>query len=194
MILRSVIITQPESEPVDIEDVKAHLKVDGSDEDDFILSKMKSARRLCEEYTNLSFITQERAVYLDKFPCGVIEIPNGPVQSIDEINYYDSDGAVQTLDVNTDFLVDTASNPARVWPVSHSWPTAQCRVNAVTIPYTAGYTNDDHDAVPEEIKEAIYKTVSRLYEKRGDGDNGPVLSSEITDILDMVKVYYNANV
>lgn len=64
----------------------------------------------------------------------------------------------------------------------------------MTIHYTAGYANDDHDPVPEEIKEAIYKTVSRLYEKRGDGDNGPVLNSEITDILDMLKVYYNANV
>lgn len=149
------------------------------------------ARRIAENYSGLSFLTQTREMNLDYFPCGIIEIPYGPVQSISSFKYIDTVGTEQTLALNTHFRIDNKSQPARLQYIG-SWPTAREQVNAVTIQYVAGYTNVGEDWLPEDIIEACGKLVARLNEKRGDEDFTP-LTDEIMDILDGVKVYWNAN-
>lgn len=201
MIVNSKVITQPTSEPVTLDEAKTHLRVDGDDEDTYITSLIKVARIMCEAYSGLSFLTQTREIKLDYFPCArSIEIPNGPVQSVDDFVYVDSDGNSVAMVDGTDYRVDLHSDIARVqavssWP-TNVWPTPGDQFNSVSIAYTAGYTNDDHDPLPEVIKQAILMQVGSLYENRQDevvGSMGHMINVNSQMLLDTVKVYHNAN-
>lgn len=201
MIVYSKVITQPESEPVTVDEAKTHLRVDGDDEDTYITSLIKVARIMCEAYSGLSFLTQTREIKLDYFPCARnIEIPNGPVQSVDDFVYINSDGDPVEMVEDTDYRVDLHSEIARVqavssWP-TNVWPTPGDRFNSISIAYTAGYENDDHDPLPEVIKQAVLMQVGSLYENRQDevvGSAGHMVNVNSQMLLDTVKVYHNAN-
>lgn len=201
MIVNSKVITQPESEPVTLDEAKAHLRVDGSDDDTYITTLIKVARQLCEAYSGLSFLTQSREIKLDRFPCArTIILPHGPVQSVDDFTYLDSNGDSVPLILNTDYRVDLHSDIPRVeyvssWPLL-PWPQTNNQFNSVTIAYTAGYMNDDHDQLPEVIKQAVLMTVATLYENRQDeviAATGNLINWTSQALLDTVKVYYNAN-
>lgn len=192
MIKYSRVTVHPTVEPLTVAEAKYHCKVDSSstEETDYFSRLIWRARRIAENYTGLSFLTQTREITLDYFPCGIIEIPYGPVQSITSFKYFDTSGVEQTLVLNTDFRLDKKSNPARLQSIN-GWPTPNDQLNAVTIVYVAGYTNVGEDVLPEEAVEMIGKLVARLYEKRGDEDLTP-LTDEIMDIGDQLKVYWNA--
>lgn len=194
MVKYSKVITGPQSEPITLAEAKAHLKVDGTAEDTYITTLIKVARRICETYSGLSFIDQERELKLDAFPCHfrIIEIPYGPVSEINDFTYIDSNGDEQTLVEGTDFTFDNHSALARVKTMD-SWPsTSTDVVNAVTINYKAGYT--DSSTVPEEIKQAMLLQIGSLYENRQDEVSGSMsmLSWNSKALLDTVKVYWYA--
>lgn len=203
MIKYSKVIYEPQSEPVTPAEAKTHLRVTDDNDDAYITTLIKVARRMCERYAGVSFITQTRVVKLDNFPSCVeeIEIPYGPVLAISGndtaaptpnalgITYVDDDDATQTLTLNTDFRLDNHSAISRVYPVD-SWPTdVDDRVHAVSITYTAGFTS-----VPEEVKQAILLQVGSMYENRQDESHGSMemLHWSSTALLDNIKVYYNA--
>lgn len=201
MIVYSKVITQPTSEPVTLDEAKAHLRVDGSDDDTYITMLIKVARQVCEAYSGRSFITQDREVKLDRFPCGrFISLPYGPIQEVTDFTYIDSNGDVIPMTENTDYRVDLRSGIPRLeyvtsWP-NPLWPTGSTEFNSVTIAYTAGYANDDHDPVPEVIKQAMLMTIGSLYENRQDevvGAAGHLINWTSQALLDTIKVYYNAN-
>lgn len=211
-IYYSKVIEAPDSEPVTLAEAKVQLKL----EDDFvaddalITSLIKTARRLCESYSSLSFVTQGRRMKLDHFPCwrktttgifarwrrhdGII-IPYGPVQTIDSIKYFDSNDEEQTLDPSA-YTADTHSELARVFPVDN-WPSTNNGPNAVTIDYTAGYdpVSGGTEEFPEQAKQAILMQVTSFYENRQD--EGPEKMSMVCwnsqKFLDTIKVYWNAN-
>ena len=205
MIIYSKVTSQPGVEPVILSEAKAHLRVDGTEDDAYINTLIAVTRRLCESYTNRSFITQTRTVTLDRFPfCttlnpyAAIELPYGPVQTGPSgpsvaVEYLDADGALQTLELDTDYYVDVQGDIARVRYVN-GWPTTRNSYGAVTVTYTAGYGSDDQD-VPEEIKQAMLMQIANLYENRQDEADGVVtkLGFNSTVLLDTVKVYGNAN-
>ena len=190
MILYSRVTDAPAEEPVTNDDAKLHLKVTDSTEDTYILNLIKTATKLCESDSGLSFITQERTVKLDYFPCEII-IPYGPVVSIDTFTYVDSDGATQNMVENTDYYLDTSSELARIKPVDE-WPTTKDKLNAVNIVYTAGYGAAAD--VPEVIKQAILMQVASLYENRQDEVNGNMFSLNWSSrrLLDSVRVDWYA--
>ncbi len=78
------IITDPAAEPLLLEAVKNHLKVDGAEDNVLIKALIKSARLTAENETGRAFITQTWRLYLDvAYP--EIEIPRPPLQSIESI-------------------------------------------------------------------------------------------------------------
>lgn len=94
-----------------------------------------------------------------------IWVPKCPVVSIDSIKYIDQNGALQTLDP-TQYVVDTASQPARITPaVNVSWPATQNVVNAVQVQFTCGY-GADGSFVPAKAKSWMRIMTSTLYENR----------------------------
>lgn len=188
MIVYSRVSTQPGSEPVTLEEAKAHLKVDGSDEDVYITSLITVARSLCETYAGLSFVTQTRRVELDGFCGRDVILPYGPVTGITSFVYSDPEGIEQSID-NTTYRLDMQSGLSKV-RVTESWPYTNRTLNNVVIEYTAGYAE-----VPAVIKHAILMTLATLYENRQDeitGSVANVLHWSSEKLLDTVKVYWNA--
>lgn len=188
MIVYSRVTDGPESEEITLDEAKAWIKVDGTDEDARITSLITSARRICEAYAGLSFLAQTRQVKLDKFPCGDIILPYGPVTGVTSVEYIDGDDADQTLDSDR-YSVDSHSGLAKLRVDEDGWPDTNRSLSNVVVEYEAG-----PDTMDPIAKEATLKTIARLYEKRGDSDDGPVLTDDITSLLDLIKVYWNAEV
>lgn len=162
------LITSPAQEPVSLQDIKLHLRIGHSAEDDYLESLIISARSQIESYLGRALITQTRGLYLNSFPrvgCG-IEIPNPPLQSISTVQYYDSSGVLQTIDSENYFVADKSA-PAFIIPVnSYSWPSTQVgRPQSVIVTYVAGY-GDEPVSVPYPIKQAIKLIVGYFYENR----------------------------
>lgn len=155
--------TAPASEPVTLTEAKDHLRVDQSDSDAQITAMIQAARERTERYLERSLVTQTLVLNLDAFP-SVIELPRGPVQSVDLIEYIDRDDNTQTMNAS-DYVVDKAGG--RIVPAD-GWPKTDDTVNAVTVEYTAGYGAPAD--VPEAIKHAILLQVERLFDRNPDTD------------------------
>lgn len=80
------LITPPSAEPLTLAEVKAHLRLDGAEEDVLLLSLIRTARQFIERETGLCLITQSWRLYLDRWPRnGVIRLLRSPVQVIQSV-------------------------------------------------------------------------------------------------------------
>lgn len=209
MIVYSRVITQPSYEPVTLIEAKTHLEYIGTSKDAYINSLIITARNLCERYTGLSFVTQERRVKLDAFPLygEPIIVPYGPVQTIDSFTYLNDDGTTTTMVSGTDFTADIHSGYCRLFALGtdgevDAWPTdARKFPQAVTIEYTTGFDEAVNEPLPEQIKQAILLQVASMFENRQDEVAGSInmmnwnkISWNSEALLDSVKVSWNANI
>jgi len=153
--------------PIDLVEMKTHLRVDSSDEDEIIAQMMLAATDWAEEFQSRTYITRTRTMYLDSFPL-IITPPFPPLVSVTSIKYIDTGGVEQTLDAAY-YRVSTGTGggPGRITEAyNYYWPSVRSVTDAVTITYTAGYGLAA--AVPEDIKAAIKMIVHHLYINRGD--------------------------
>ena len=159
----------PSEEPLPLEEVKAHLRVDFSDEDAMIAGYISAARELVEEETDRALVTQTLELGLGGFPnSDRIRIPRGQLQSIDSFKYTDSNGTDHTMVAGTDYIPNQYAEPAEVvLPFSQLWPTVVLNTaSPVRVRFTCGYgTADD---VPVRAKQAILMLVGDWYVNRED--------------------------
>jgi len=208
MIIYSRVIDQPASEPVSLAEAKVHLEYTGTSKDAYITGLIKTARRLCETYSGLSFVTQQRRIKLDTFPLNTnpIIVPYGPIQTIDSFSYLNDSGSTTTLSENTHFAVDDHSGYCRIFSLGSDgeidvWPTDQRDYpQAITIEYTAGYDAAINEPLPDLIKQAILLQVASMFENRQDEVAGSInmmnwnkISWNSETLLDSIKVHWNAN-
>jgi uncharacterized phiE125 gp8 family phage protein len=160
------LVTEATSNPVSLSDAKEHLRVDHTDEDEYITRLIDTARRYCEKLVNKAFITQTWDCYFDDFPGTPFELPLPPVQTVSSIIYTNSNGTATTVQGST-YTVDKVSHPARInLAYSKSWPTATLQtLNAIKIRYITGY-GDKAANVPEDYRQAILILVAHLFENR----------------------------
>lgn len=161
----SIQTEEPATEPITLQEAKAHLRVDLDDEDTIITVLIGVSRGTLESETNRAFIRRGFSMKMDCFPlCNTIELQHGDVEAETvEVKYFDESEAEQTLDSST-YWVDTHGPIARI-VTRDTWPgTYDGRPNSVSINYDAGYA--DADAVPLPIKQAMLLLIGHLYENR----------------------------
>lgn len=165
-------ITQPSVEPVTVTEAKDRLRIDTDDEDTEIGKMIVAARRWAENYLGFALVQRQLRLYLDAFPVSdVIELPRSNLVTIDSVQYYDTDGIVQTWDADN-YTADTVSFEGRLLRAYEvDWPSIRPQRQAVMITYTAGYPDDgsppDYAAnIPQDIKDAIVLRVGDAYEAR----------------------------
>jgi uncharacterized phiE125 gp8 family phage protein len=142
----------PTVEPVSVEELKAHSRVDHNHEDAKIADYLQAARVFLEKDTRRAFCTQTRVLYLDYLPAHIV-LDVAPIQSITSITYYDSLNTQQTL-ASTVYESDIYAEPAIIRPAfGQTWPTTYDRFSAVAVTYVAGYGLAS--AVPQDAKQAI---------------------------------------
>jgi uncharacterized phiE125 gp8 family phage protein len=151
-----------------------------ADDEDQMSAFLLAARRRLEQEMGRALVSQTWRLSLDRFPhfhqrawpVGYMPIllPRPAIIGVSSFKYLDPTdptGTAQiTLALNTDFIVDGNSEPARVQPATNkAWPSALRQQNAVNIDYTAGYGTDG-TSVPNDIKLAIKMLAAHWYENR----------------------------
>ena len=152
-------------------------------EDVYLTSLITAARIYCEEYQSRAYITQSWELALDSWPCRVIDIPKGCLQSIDSIKYTDSNGAITTMTENTDYIYSTRGILGRLTtPYGKPWPSfTPYPIDAIVIEFTCGYGDDATD-VPVKIIQALKLLVGHWHFHRipVDETGGNVKEVEFT--------------
>lgn len=157
------VIDPPNSEPIGLDEVKLFCRIDGEIDDPLATSLITAARMYFEGQTNLRLISQEIQDDRENFPHDYFYL-EGPVQSIDLIEYIDENGDWQEWDL-LEVQSDLLSNPARFYPAdTFSYPSVLEGLGAVSVTYTAGY--GDATDVPEIIKQALKMLVSHWFNQR----------------------------
>ena len=185
--MAATLVTVPTDEPFNLAELKAHLRVTATAEDDVIHALATAARQRVEEEIKRALITQTWDYKFDWFEpptstgnsplvvnkARIIELPRPPLQSVSYVTYLNSNqntiylyDAVGSPTVTSSLVVDSTSSPGRIIPSSQAaWPTAYDQINAITVRYVAGY-GDTGDSVPTPIKQAILLLVGHWYENR----------------------------
>lgn len=136
------LVTAPASEPVSLDEVKLHLRVDSTAEDALIAGLNTSARDYAESFTQRAIPQQTWDYKLCAFPCE-IWLPKAPCISVTSITYIAPDGTSTVLDsalYTVDAPVGPKARAARIVPAyQQSWPQTRNVPNAVVVRFVAGY-------------------------------------------------------
>lgn len=169
------------TEPVSLDEAKAHCRVDFDDDDTLLTALITAARQAIEDYCHISLIAKtitltlaaaERPSSYFMQPYQVreqfneFEIPYGPIQSVDMVTSIDSDGiTVINCALNSDYyLMGKAFQTIRI---SNNFS------NNILV-YTAGYGTAQGTTpgpIPAGLKLAILNEVAYRYEARGEPQN-----------------------
>jgi hypothetical protein len=112
----------------------------------------------------------------------MIKLYYPPAIEVQGIDYTDTNGVNQTLEQDTDFLLDNINEPARIFPLpGQMWPPCLYVPNAVRIRFTAGFGDTSSNTktvdgeipqgagsqpMPGRVQVAILQLVNSWYENR----------------------------
>lgn len=160
-------ITAPPIEPVTVDEVKEHIRVDHSDDDIYISGLILAAREFVETAIDRTLITTPWMMTFDGFPPEIV-LPKPPVSinvTAVVIAYKDAYQNTVTLPSN-EYRVDRDSTPGVIRPpYGKSWPPHLTDQNSVTVQWYAGY-GTSRDDVPQMIRHALLMIVGHFYERR----------------------------
>lgn len=159
--MTAILTEPPKVEPVTLAAARAHLRVDGADEDAAILDLIAAARRHVEAATGRALLEQGwRIVRDDVRPAGIVRLEPAPVMSVDAVSLRGADGTASVLSADA-YVVDLASSRLRILPGVRPL-VAACQVE---IDITAGYgTEPGH--VPEPLRQAVLMLVAHWFSHR----------------------------
>jgi uncharacterized phiE125 gp8 family phage protein len=205
------LVTAATIEPVSLDEARAHVRLVQTADDALLGNLITSARIYVENALARQLVTATWRWTLDRFydvqraPMGLYNewvwnpmrtlrgrtvrdwytlfLPRAPVQSVTSLQYYDTNGVLQTMDPAL-YLLDTDSEPARITPAWGTfWPPWLLRENSISISFVAGYGDAGGTAaasaaaVPQTIKQAILLLVGHWYENREAVVIGPSTGS-----------------
>jgi uncharacterized phiE125 gp8 family phage protein len=173
-------ITQPVVEPVSLRHLKAHLRIEHDEEDEYLTSLISAGRYYAEARCDRCFVDTQLEMQTDTFPAAIeFPLPMPPFsptpgrQAI-EVSYLNA-GMVRLTMTETEpaitsnpgtFLAQRFSTPAVLTPaVNGYWPVTGPVRSAVTVRWWAGY-GADATAVPKGIVHAILMLAAHWYNNR----------------------------
>lgn len=197
-----VLVITPPDPVVPLGMAKAHLRVDGEDENTLVAAYVAAATALIDGpsgWLGRSLGPQVLELQEDRFTCaadGLIRIPYGPVIDIVTITYVDAAGVDQVIEADQYILVGAAG----VRPIfGATWPAARSFPASVRIRYRAGYAADAEAdplvaAVPAPIMAAILLQAGDLYAFRETAVVGTIaapinMSTTVENLLGPYRVW-----
>lgn len=164
------------TEPVSATDAKKQLRVEHGDDDGYIAGLIRVAREEVEEDTGRSFPLTTWDYRADAFPDGsddFISLPRSPLLSVSTVAYTQASATSESTMAATDYLVDTGSEPGRVYLKSGAtWPAYLLTwANGVRVRFKAGYATTATGSAantPERAKQVIKLRVEQAYYGRDD--------------------------
>lgn len=165
-----VTVVEPPDGLVELAIVKAHLRVDGSDEDPLIGAYLDAACAHIDGpggWLNRAIGRQLLELRIDDFgPAerGVIELPFPPIVEVESVKYIDAAGVEQTVSASA---YELTAGPTLRPIYDGSWPGVRATADAVRIRYRAGYAE-----TPSPIRAAVLLMVGDLYQRRETTSDG----------------------
>ena len=149
---------------IDVDEAKAHLRVDFADDDTLIEALLRSAQDHVELHTGQVLTERELEVTFDDFPSSGDHfiIPRAPVTAITSLKYDDSDGAEQTVGGADYVWRDTQADQLMLAPDA-SWPSGSARRGSVRLRFMAGY---EAGLAPASLVAAVKLMLGHLYGNR----------------------------
>jgi len=185
------LVTAPTREPLDLLSVKAHLRVDGTDEDDLIFALLLAATQYVEERCWIALMTQTWRLGLETWPPEPLRLPKTPLltsPTIAAVRYQDSSGSQHTLDA-TVYTVQATGE----WGLAYgqTWPS-DVRPWSIEVEYTVGY-GATPAALPAPLGAALKLLIGHLYENReavvaGAGVSTMILPLALDSLLSLYEV------
>ena len=164
----------PASEPLSLDDMKAHLRLTTSDDDNSVSQLLVAARHALEARAGLAFMTQAWTFRLDRNRVehmGDVLLPISPIKSIDAVRVVMSDG--QAVDVSDDQYSVQAGTIGRV-KFNTALPVNTQPLSSIEIDFTAGH--DTINLIPAELRHAIRLLAAHFYENRESASEARVFS------------------
>ncbi len=162
--MSAILIDPPAIEPVTLAEAKAHLRLTGTDDDDYVAAMITAARIQVESATRRVLVDQTWRIYRDDWPIdGRIELSVAPVKSVAAVTVYDAEGDPTVL-APTGWILDIASQPARL-AFTGAIPHPGRPINGIEIDVVAGYGASGLE-VPQPLRLAVMTLVARWYEDR----------------------------
>lgn len=197
--MRTLVVISPDP-VVTWEEAKAHLRLDGDDEQALVVRLIAAATAHIDGpngWLGRALGPQTLEARARGF-CDTISLPYRPIIDVESVHYLDDQGQSQLVDPATYELVGDDLGTA--W--GQSWPTPGVyRGNAETvrIRYRAGYAVDPAantlvHAVPEPIRAAILLMVGDLWHQRQSFVTGTIssavpMSMTVENLLSPFRVY-----
>ena len=147
------------AEPVSVEQIRQHLRVDNTDDDVLITAIGVAAREWVEAYTGLILTRREVTEIASSFAAlGSIAAWPLPLAPETTIRFVDQAGGEQEL---VGFAIRAWARPATIAPEAGGrWPIG----GPVAVTFLAGYAAPED--VPASLKAAILLIVGNLYAHR----------------------------
>ena len=162
------ITTQPTFEPITLDQLSNHVRVDSQDDIDYIDGLISVAREFVDSVTGrVSGVTSFRLVgesweALAQSMWRLV-IHRAPMVAVQSVKYYAPDAASQTTMSADDYRVIAAFEPGMI-EIKETPPELDERADAVEINFTAGYA--EACDVPAVHRHAIKLLAGHLYENR----------------------------
>lgn len=156
-------LTEPAVEPVTSDEVKEFLRISGDAENNTINDLIRSARIEAEKFMRISLIKQKWRLAYSCTPEMEVDLPMGPVSSVDAVTLVDKDGNETEFSSANYYL-----SPARYFLFFDVLPSAKF----IHIDYFAGYGETAND-VPQAIKTGLLNQIVHRYENRGKAEISP---------------------
>lgn len=160
----SILLTPPEGEPLSLDEAKAFLRVEHSDDDEVIAALVSGARGHVESQTRRALITQHWRIVADAWPeSGRLPVRPAPLQELTAACVYDLEGLAHDIDIQA-FVPDIAVSALAFAP----WavPAPGRPFAGIALDVTVGFGDDATD-VPESLRQAIRLLTAHWYENRG---------------------------
>lgn len=157
--------TAPAKLPVTIEQAMEYVRLQDDADRNELNWLVGLARDMFENSTGRVLITTTFDLTMSAFE-DALRLPRIPVQSIEEIAYYDTDNVEQTLTVGDYTILEADDWRARVHrQYTESWPATYNRPDAVRVQFRAGYGDDESD-VDKRCQLAVLVLVSHYWVNR----------------------------
>jgi uncharacterized phiE125 gp8 family phage protein len=166
------LITQETGNPahsldvITVDEVKQHLRITGSSENDLIQSYIYAAVETLESYLGMNFLN---GTYTSNFDycsciCGY-EIRQRPFQSVSKIEYWDG---TEYIEMSSDeYIVQIQKFKTIIQLHDFNSTVEREKDYPVLVEFLSGFGATSAD-VPENIKLALKLMVGKIYNERGD--------------------------
>lgn len=186
--MRTEFLSGPATEPLLLDEVKTHLRIDGTSQDADLGALITASRVAVETYTGLVLINRQAAVFIDAWPGDMgkmpwwqgvaagslaafsrmteyLPLPLRPVSAIAAVTIYDADSEGSEWDTAA-YGLRPGLEPT-LYRQKGSWPKPGRAADGIRIDLTVGF-GESWNAVPADIRQALLTLVAYLHESRGD--------------------------